>query len=148
MRHAVACFLTRGDLWQSWEKGAPVFDELLLDADPAINAGNWMWLSCSCFFYQYFRVYGPVSFGKKYDKEGVFIKKYLPALRDMPAKYVYEPWLAPLDVQKEGEVRRQRRLPRTYRGPRGRVQGVHREDRRRIQGTQGRHAGRDKTKSR
>ena len=31
-RHAVACFLTRGDLWQSWEKGAEVFDELLLDA--------------------------------------------------------------------------------------------------------------------
>jgi cryptochrome len=40
-RHAVACFLTRGDLWQSWEKGAEVFDELLLDADPAINYGNW-----------------------------------------------------------------------------------------------------------
>lgn len=40
-RHAVACFLTRGDLWQSWEKGAEVFEELLLDADPAINRGNW-----------------------------------------------------------------------------------------------------------
>ena len=39
-RHAVACFLTRGDLWQSWEKGAEVFDELLLDADPAINRGT------------------------------------------------------------------------------------------------------------
>jgi FAD binding domain of DNA photolyase len=23
-RHAVACFLTRGDLWQSWEAGAKV----------------------------------------------------------------------------------------------------------------------------
>lgn len=41
-RHAVACFLTRGDLWQSWEKGAQVFEEMLLDADPAINRGNWM----------------------------------------------------------------------------------------------------------
>ena len=39
-RHAVACFLTRGDLWQSWEKGAAVFDELLLDADPALNYGR------------------------------------------------------------------------------------------------------------
>ena len=102
-RHAVACFLTRGDLFVHWEAGAAVFDRELVDADWAINNGNWMWLSCSCFFYQYFRVYGPVSFGKKYDKEGVFIKKYLPALRDMPAKYVYEPWLAPLDVQKRAK---------------------------------------------
>jgi deoxyribodipyrimidine photolyase len=31
-RHSVACFLTRGDLWISWEKGAKVFDRLLLDA--------------------------------------------------------------------------------------------------------------------
>jgi hypothetical protein len=59
-RHAVACFLTRGDLWQSWEAGARVFDRYLLDADWALNNGNWMWLSASAFFHQYFRVYGPV----------------------------------------------------------------------------------------
>ncbi|GIY03032.1 cryptochrome-1 [Caerostris extrusa] len=49
-RHAVACFLTRGDLWVSWEHGMKVFEELLLDADWSLNAGNWMWLSCSAFF--------------------------------------------------------------------------------------------------
>ena len=99
-RHAVACFLTRGDLWQSWEKGAAVFDELLLDADPAINYGNWMWLSCSCFFYQYFRCYSPVAFPKKYDKEGDYVRYWLPALRKFPAKYIYEPWKAPIADQK------------------------------------------------
>ena len=78
-----------------------MFDRELVDADWALNNGNWMWLSCSCFFYQYFRVYGPVSFGKKYDKNGDFIRHYLPQLRNMPAKYIYEPWLAPLDVQKK-----------------------------------------------
>ena len=25
-RHMVACFLTRGDLWISWEEGAKIFD--------------------------------------------------------------------------------------------------------------------------
>ena len=39
-RHALACFLTRGDLWVSWERGAKVFDERLLDADFALNNGN------------------------------------------------------------------------------------------------------------
>ncbi|CAL9701957.1 unnamed protein product [Knipowitschia caucasica] len=64
-RHAVACFLTRGDLWISWEEGQKVFEELLLDGDWALNAGNWQWLSASAFFHQFFRVYSPVAFGKK-----------------------------------------------------------------------------------
>jgi len=100
-RHAVACFLTRGDLFIHWEWGRDVFDRDLVDADWALNNGNWMWLSCSAFFYQYFRVYSPASFAKKYDKEGLYVKHYLPVLKNMPAKYVYEPWLAPIDVQKK-----------------------------------------------
>ena len=73
-RHAVACFLTRGDLWVSWEEGMKVFEEYLLDADWSLNAGNWMWLSASAFFHQYFRVYSPIAFGKKTDKNGDFIR--------------------------------------------------------------------------
>jgi cryptochrome len=69
-RHAVACFLTRGDLWQSWEEGALHFESQLLDADYSLNGFNWLWLSCSGFFYQYFRCYGPVSFQKKNDPNG------------------------------------------------------------------------------
>jgi cryptochrome len=100
-RHSVACFLTRGDLYCSWEDGRDIFDKYLLDADWAINSGNWMWLSASAFFSQYFRVYSPISFGKQYDKNGDYIRKYLPVLKDMPAKYIYEPWTAPTDVQKK-----------------------------------------------
>lgn len=93
-RHAVACFLTRGDLWISWEEGQHVFEELLLDADWALNAGNWMWLSASAFFYQYFRVYSPVAFGKKTDKDGKYIRKYCPELVAYPNVFIYEPWKA------------------------------------------------------
>ena len=32
-RHCVACFLTRGDLYLSWEEGKEVFEEFLVDAD-------------------------------------------------------------------------------------------------------------------
>lgn len=99
-RHMVACFLTRGDLWISWEKGAKVFEDYLLDYDWSLNAGNWMWLSASAFFYKYFRVYSPVAFGKKTDKEGVYIRKYVPELKKYPSQYIYEPWDAPMSVQK------------------------------------------------
>lgn len=98
-RHAVACFLTRGDLWVSWERGAKVFDRLLLDADWSINQGNWLWLSASAFFHQYFRVYSPVSFGRKTDPKGAYIRKWVPVLRNFPAKFIYEPWKAPLLAQ-------------------------------------------------
>lgn len=100
-RHAVACFLTRGDLWLSWEDGQRVFEELLLDADWALNAGNWMWLSASAFYYQYYRVYSPVAFGKKTDKQGKFIRKYCPELKDFPTEYIYEPWNASLREQQQ-----------------------------------------------
>ena len=49
------------------EKGAEVFEELLIDADWSINNFNWQWLSCTAHFYQYFRCYSPVAFGKKTD---------------------------------------------------------------------------------
>jgi cryptochrome len=100
-RHAVACFLTRGDLYISWEKGKEVFEELLLDADWSLNAANWMWLSASCFFYQYFRVYSPVEFGKKTDKNGDYIRKYVPILKNFPKEFIFEPWEAPEYVQKK-----------------------------------------------
>ncbi|XP_002517574.2 (6-4)DNA photolyase isoform X2 [Ricinus communis] len=98
-RHCVACFLTRGDLFVHWEKGRNVFERLLIDSDWAINNGNWLWLSCSSFFYQYNRIYSPISFGKKYDPNGNYIKHFLPVLKDMPKEYIYEPWTAPLSVQ-------------------------------------------------
>jgi cryptochrome len=98
-RHSVACFLTRGDLYISWVRGLEVFQERLIDHDWSINAGNWLWLSSSYFFSAYFRVYSPSTFGKKWDPEGLFIRKYVPALSKMPVKYIYEPWKAPMTVQ-------------------------------------------------
>ncbi|KAL4159541.1 hypothetical protein PRNP1_000118 [Phytophthora ramorum] len=98
-RHSVACFLTRGDLYISWVRGLEVFQEYLIDHDWSLNAGNWLWLSSSYFFTAYFRVYSPISFGKKSDPEGHFIRKYIPALKKMPAKYIYEPWKAPMTLQ-------------------------------------------------
>jgi len=98
-RHAVACFATRGDLWCDWRDAARYFDRWLIDADWTLNHCNWQWLSCSAFFYQYFRCYSPIAFGKKTDPNGDYIRKYVPVLALIPAKYIYEPWKAPREVQ-------------------------------------------------
>lgn len=48
---------------------------------------------------QYYRVYSPVTFGKKYDPEGRFIRRFVPQLAQFPSKYIYEPWTAPVELQ-------------------------------------------------
>ncbi|KAF2484196.1 FAD binding domain of DNA photolyase-domain-containing protein [Neohortaea acidophila] len=103
-RHSVACFLTRGGCYISWERGAEVFEELLIDHEAACNIGNWQWLSCTAFFSQFYRCYSPVAFGKKWDDNGDFIRKFVPELKDMPKKYIYEPHKAPIADQKKAGV--------------------------------------------
>lgn len=111
-RHSVACFLTRGDLWQSWEVGADHFEGELLDADYAINNFNWLWLSCSGFFYQYFRCYSPIAFQKKNDPNGNYIRKWVPELANLPAKYIYEPWTANVSILNAAGIKLDKNYPR------------------------------------
>ncbi|KAF2729186.1 Cryptochrome/photolyase FAD-binding domain-containing protein [Polyplosphaeria fusca] len=99
-RHAVACFLTRGGCYVDWERGAEVFEEWLLDHETACNVGNWQWLSCTAFFTQFYRCYSPIAFPQKWDKEGAFVKRYVPELEKFSAKYIYEPWKAPIADQR------------------------------------------------
>ena len=91
-RHSVACFLTRGDLWQSWEAGQGVFDRLLIDADWSLNASNWMWLSASAFFTAIDRIYSPVAFPRKYPGARAYVRHYLPELAGVPDAFLLEPW--------------------------------------------------------
>ncbi|KAI1494756.1 DNA photolyase [Biscogniauxia mediterranea] len=93
-RHMVACFLTRGGCYVDWERGAGVFEELLLDHEPACNAGNWQWLACAAFYHQYYRCYSPVAFGRRWDRDGDFVRRWVPELRRLDAKFIYEPWKA------------------------------------------------------
>jgi cryptochrome len=106
-RHAVACFLTRGDLWQSWTVGRDVFHKLLIDADGALNNGNWMALSgVAPWSAPWFRIYSPIpdkSSSLNVDQDGDFVKRFVPELKGMPAKYIFAPWTAPKEVQDKAQ---------------------------------------------
>ncbi|KAL1115936.1 hypothetical protein AAG570_005431 [Ranatra chinensis] len=101
-RNAVACFLTRGDLWINWEDGLQHFLEYLLDADWSVCAGNWMWVSSSAFeqLLDCSLCICPVNFGRRLDPYGEYVRRYVPEVRNLPVEYVYEPWAAPLEVQR------------------------------------------------
>ena len=42
-----------------------------------------------------------MAFAKKYDKDGDYVRYWLPQLSKFPTKYIYEPWLAPIADQKK-----------------------------------------------
>ncbi len=100
LRMIVAMFLTK-DLLIHWKKGEAFFARYLLDYDKAANNGGWQWsASTGCDAQPYFRVFNPTLQSKKFDPEGEFIRKNLPELEGFPDKYIHEPYLAPIGIQK------------------------------------------------
>jgi len=105
-RHAVSCFLTRGQMYQNWTHGREVFDRLLIDSDYALNTGNWLWLSgIAPFSMPYFRVYNPCPQEDKksalnFDEGGNdFVRYWVPELKNFPTKYLTTPWECPKIAQ-------------------------------------------------
>lgn len=106
VRMIVASFLTK-DLLIDWRWGERYFMEKLLDGDLAPNNGGWQWAaSTGCDPQPYFRIFNPTSQGEKFDPEGEYVKKWVPELRDRPAKVVHEP----LDPIVDHSVQREKAL--------------------------------------
>jgi deoxyribodipyrimidine photo-lyase len=85
-RLIVASFLTK-TLLIDWRKGEEYFATILTDYDPASNNGNWQWVASTGADSQpYFRIFNPWEQAKNYDSDCVFIKKWVPELKDVPVK--------------------------------------------------------------
>jgi len=100
-RMIVASFLTK-DLLHNWQEGERYFMQKLVDGDPAANNGGWQWTAgVGTDAAPYFRIFNPILQSKKFDSQGVFIRKWLPELKDVPKAYLHEPWTMPADVQEQ-----------------------------------------------
>lgn len=90
VRMIVASFLTK-DLHISWQAGERYFAQQLIDYDPSVNNGNWQWVaSTGCDAQPYFRIFNPWLQQKKFDPECVYIKQWIPELRELPAKNIHQ----------------------------------------------------------
>lgn len=97
-RMIVGSFLVK-HLLLDWREGERWFWDCLFDADLANNAGNWQWIAGSgADAAPYFRIFNPVLQGEKFDKDGTYIRRFVPELASMPNKYLHKPWQAPSDV--------------------------------------------------
>ncbi len=97
-RMIVASFLTK-HLRLHWLHGARWFWDTLVDADLANNSLGWQWSAGSGADAQpYFRMFNPMTQGKKFDGDGSYVRRWVPELADLPDRYIHEPWEADNDV--------------------------------------------------
>ncbi len=88
-RMAAASFLVK-DLRCDWRRGLAWFDDTLVDADPALDPFGWQWVAGSgADAAPYFRVFNPVTQGRKFDPDGLYVARWRPELasRPVPARH-------------------------------------------------------------
>jgi deoxyribodipyrimidine photo-lyase len=89
LRMIVAMYLSK-NLLIDWRKGEKYFMQNLIDGDLASNNGGWQWsASTGVDAAPYFRIFNPVTQSEKFDKEGDFIKKWLPEISSV--KNIHDP---------------------------------------------------------
>ena len=98
VRMVVGSFLVK-NLLIHWHSGEQWFWDCLVDADLASNSASWQWVAgCGADAAPFFRIFNPITQSEKFDKQGDYIRRYVPELSGMPAKYIHAPWLAPAEV--------------------------------------------------
>ena len=92
-RLIVASFLVKNMFWSPFE-GDKYFSQNLVDIDFLVNSaavGNWGWLSgAGTDTNPYFRVFNPWTQQKKWDNDCIYIKKWIPELKDVPNDHIHE----------------------------------------------------------
>lgn len=92
LRMITAMFLTK-DLHVHWKRGEQFFCQKLVDGEIASNNGGWQWSAgTGADAAPYFRIQNPWTQTKRYDPEGIYIRKWVPELRDVkPADLMRPP---------------------------------------------------------
>jgi len=90
-RMIVAMFLTK-DLHLDWRLGESFFMRSLVDGEIASNNGGWQWSAgTGADAAPYFRIQNPWSQTKRYDAQGLYIRRWVPELRNVSTASLLDP---------------------------------------------------------
>ncbi len=91
VRMIVGSFLVK-NLMLDWRHGEHWFWDTLLDADLANNSASWQWVAGSgADAAPFFRIFNPVTQGKKFDPNGDYVRRFVPELAEVGADRIHEP---------------------------------------------------------
>jgi deoxyribodipyrimidine photo-lyase len=112
VRMVAASFLVK-HLLIGWQEGAAWFWDTLVDADLANNTLGWQWVAgCGADAAPYFRIFNPVIQGEKFDPSGTYVRRWVPELKDLPDKWIYQPWNASTAILSQAGVKLGTTYPR------------------------------------
>ena len=95
VRMITAMFLTK-NLLIDWRLGEKWFMQHLIDGNLAANNGGWQWCaSTGTDAVPYFRIFNPITQSQKFDKNGDYIRTWVPELAHLDAKKIHEPYSYP-----------------------------------------------------
>jgi deoxyribodipyrimidine photo-lyase len=101
-RQNVGSFLTK-NLGIDWRMGAEWFESCLIDYDVCSNWGNWNYTAGVGNDARGFRFFNISKQSLDYDRDGRYVKHWLPELAQIPAAKVHEPWkLLPVEQERFG----------------------------------------------
>ncbi len=82
-------------LWLDWRRSAPYLARLFTDYEPGIHYSQCQMQSGTTGM-NTLRIYNPIKQSYDQDPNGVFIRHWIPELREVPLPYLHEPWKSPL----------------------------------------------------
>lgn len=85
-------------LWLHWREPGLHLARLFTDYEPGIHWPQ-VQMQSGVTGINALRVYNPVKQARDHDPDGVFVRRWLPALRQVPDAWLFEPWKMPSNVQ-------------------------------------------------
>ena len=80
------------NLWLDWRMTGPYLAKLFTDFEPGIHFSQ-LQMQSGVTGINAIRIYNPIKQSHDQDKNGLFIKKWLPELQNVPLGFIHEPWL-------------------------------------------------------